>query len=113
VDDLFGQQLLHCLQGVPRGLCEVGQAAADKLTQKLSLPCYALLGIGYLVFGLWRTAPCGAIALLLHRTTPPVDLPCVRARTLVKMSLLFQRDLGPNNPGHRLSKFRQGPARAV
>jgi hypothetical protein len=25
---------------------------------------------------------CAAIiALLLHRTTPPVDLPCVRART--------------------------------
>src|ERR1700730_13606406 len=62
-----------------------------------------------------RTAPCGAIALLLHRTTPPVDLPCVRARTaaLVKMSLLFQRDFGPDNPAPRLSKFRQAPARVV
>ena len=47
-----------------------------------------------------RTATCGAIALLLHRSTPPVDLPCVRARTaaLVKMSLLFQRDFGLDNP---------------
>ena len=38
---------------------------------------------------------------------------CARTAALVEMSLLFQRDFGPNTPGPRPSKNRQAPARAV
>jgi hypothetical protein len=41
VGDVFGQQLLHLLQAVPRRLREVKTPTADKL----ALVCYALLGL--------------------------------------------------------------------
>jgi hypothetical protein len=48
-------------------------------------------------------------ALLLHRTTPPVDLESVRARTAAFLGSLFRFDFGKNTPGPRLSKIPARP----
>jgi hypothetical protein len=65
--------------------------------------------------GQQRARPLSVVPRRCTETTPPVDLESGRARTaaLVEMSLLFQRDFGPNTPGPRPSKNRQALARAV
>ena len=48
-------------------------------------------------------------ALLLHRTTPPVDLESVRARTAALLGPLFRFDFGKKTPGPDFQKTVKPP----
>jgi hypothetical protein len=110
--DVFGQQLLHLLQAVPRRLREVKTPTADKLKHKLALVCYALLGFGYMVFGLAQMLSERRF-VRVHRRRPSWSRCAHTASCFVVSALLRLRPLKNARDVSALAAFKRNQSRSV